>query len=93
MKSNTTTASPIPTRKLRAQVQALMVGGAMLAGVSTLAGGVAYDVPTVNGHPGYRTAYQVSPDGIVDKVMMVVSGYDTDNTSDPLVELDTDPRW
>jgi pimeloyl-ACP methyl ester carboxylesterase len=25
--------------------------------------------------------------------MMVVSGYDTDNTSDPLVELDTDARW
>jgi len=65
----------------------------MLVCSTALAQGVAYDVPVVNGHPGYRTAYDVSPDGVIDKVVMMVSGYDDDNTSDPLVELNTDSRW
>ena len=42
------------------------------------------DVLEVNGHPGYITAYQVSPDGIVDKVLMLVSGFDTDNDDHPI---------
>lgn len=43
-----------------------------------------FDVLEVNGHPGYITAYQVSPDGIVDKVLMLVSGFDTDNDDHPI---------
>ena len=42
-----------------------------------------FDVLEVNGHPGYITAYQVSPDGIVDKVLMLVS-------FDPTMEISID---
>ncbi len=49
-----------------------------------------FDVLEVNGHPGYITAYQVSPDGIVDKVLMLVSGFDTDNDDHPIDDLTTD---
>lgn len=52
--------------------------------------GVAYDCLTVNGHPGYLTAYEVSPDGIWDKVMILVTGFDTDNTSHPINDINTD---
>jgi pimeloyl-ACP methyl ester carboxylesterase len=49
-----------------------------------------YDVLTVNGHPGYITAMQTSPDGVVDKVMVLVTGFDTSNDSHPIDDLTTD---
>ena len=52
--------------------------------------GVAYDCLTVNGHPGYLTASEVSPDGVWDKVMILVTGFDTDNTSHPINDINTD---
>lgn len=52
--------------------------------------GVAYDCLTVNGHPGYLTAYEVSPDGIFDKVMILVTGFDTQNDDHPIDQINTD---
>ncbi|MFL0803652.1 MAG: GPI inositol-deacylase [Agarilytica sp.] len=45
-----------------------------------------YDAPTVNGHPGYAVAADVTGD--IDKVILVVSGFDTENDSRPEDELD-----
>jgi len=47
----------------------------------------AYDVPTVNGHPGYITAYETSPDGVWDKVLVIVTGFDTSNTNHPINDI------
>lgn len=44
------------------------------------------DEPTINGHPGYAVAADVS--GALDKVLLVVSGFDTKNESRPEDELD-----
>lgn len=46
-----------------------------------------YDVPLVNGHPGYSVAANISG-GYIDKVILVVSGFDTDNDTRPEDELD-----
>ncbi|MFL0800821.1 MAG: GPI inositol-deacylase [Agarilytica sp.] len=46
-----------------------------------------FDAPTINGHPGYAVAADVS--GNIDKVILVVSGFDTDNDNRPEDELDS----
>lgn len=38
-----------------------------------------FDHPTINGHPGYAAAADIS--GALDKVLIVVSGFDTDNNN------------
>lgn len=48
-----------------------------------------HDVPVVNGHPGYITAYETSPDGVWDKVLIVVNGFDSKNTSHPIDDINT----
>ncbi|MBI2422712.1 MAG: hypothetical protein HYV27_07770 [Candidatus Hydrogenedentes bacterium] len=72
---------------------ALIAAFALICSGSALAAGVAYDVTTLNGHPGYLTGCAVSPDGVWDKVIMVVSGYDTENTDHPLNEINNDARF
>ncbi|MEN8138277.1 MAG: hypothetical protein ABFR62_07585 [Bacteroidota bacterium] len=51
-------------------------------------GAVRYvlDEPTINGHAGYMVAADVS--GALDKVLLVVSGFDTKNETRPENELD-----
>lgn len=44
------------------------------------------DVPTLHGHPGYAAAANIS--GVIDKVLLVVSGFDTENDDRPEDELD-----
>ena len=55
---------------------------------TTPEGAVRYviDELTVNGHPGYSIAADVSGD--VDKVMIIVSGFDVKNEARPEDELD-----
>ncbi len=43
------------------------------------------DHPSINGHPGYAVAAYIS--GALDKVLIVVSGFDTDNNNRPEDEL------
>ena len=50
----------------------------------------AFDVPEINGHPGYMIAYEISPDSIIDKVILVVTGFDTSNTSHPIDLLENE---
>jgi pimeloyl-ACP methyl ester carboxylesterase len=52
--------------------------------------GTAFDVPVVNGHPGYLTAFQLSPDGIIDKVLIVVTGFDLSNDDHPIDDINDD---
>lgn len=54
---------------------------------STLSWGrtVLHDEPIVNGHPGYLSAWDVN--GPLDKVILIVPGYDTKNNSLPIDEL------
>ncbi len=61
---------------------------ALLLG-SFVSAATAFDVTEVNGHPGYLTAQEMSPDGVVDKVLMVIKGFDTDNTDHPMQDLST----
>jgi hypothetical protein len=49
---------------------------------------VLYDQYTVNNHPGYLSAWAVS--GPLDKVILIVPGFDTRNNSMPLDELEGD---
>ncbi|MEN8121570.1 MAG: hypothetical protein ABFS35_14550 [Bacteroidota bacterium] len=63
----------------------------ILAGFSVIqlqAQAVRYivDEPVINGHAGYAVAADVS--GALDKVLLVVSGFDTKNESRPENELD-----
>ncbi len=46
-----------------------------------------YDVPMVNGHPGYSVAANISG-SYIDKVLLVVSGFDTENDDRPEDALD-----
>jgi pimeloyl-ACP methyl ester carboxylesterase len=46
---------------------------------------VIHDVATVNGHPGYITAWETS--GALDKVLLLVTGFDTDNDDHPVDDL------
>ncbi len=62
----------------------------LFAGNASYAAGTAFDVLEVNGHPGYLTAYEISPDGIVDKVILLVSGFDTSNTNHPIDSINTE---
>ncbi|MEN8141798.1 MAG: hypothetical protein ABFR97_11315 [Thermodesulfobacteriota bacterium] len=61
----------------------------LLTGTSALAEPQVYDVPELNGHPGYLTAYEISPDGIVDKVLILANGFDVENDSHPLEQIQT----
>lgn len=45
-----------------------------------------FDEPTLNGHPGYAVAADIT--GVLDKAILVVSGFDTDNNNRPEDELD-----
>lgn len=45
-----------------------------------------FDVPEVNGHPGYMVAADINGD--IDKVMLVVTGFDTQNDDHPEDDLD-----
>lgn len=45
-----------------------------------------FDHPTINGRFGYAAAADIS--GALDKVLIVVSGFDTDNNNRPEDELD-----
>lgn len=49
-----------------------------------------YDEPLVNDHPGFLTAWAVSD--VMDRVIVIVSGYDTNNTKLPIDELTGDYR-
>jgi len=49
---------------------------------------VLYDQYAVNGHPGYLSAWAVH--GPLDKVILVVPGFDTKNDNMPLDELEGD---
>jgi hypothetical protein len=60
----------------------------LLSGATAFAAPVIYDVATVNGHDGYLTAWETS--GPVDKVLMLVTGFDTDNDDHPVDDLYTD---
>ena len=65
----------------------IIVGmGVLISGASS-ALGTAYDVLEVNGHPGYLTAYEISPDGVLDNIIMVVTGFDTSNNSHPIDDI------
>ncbi|PCJ66585.1 MAG: hypothetical protein COA73_00830, partial [Candidatus Hydrogenedentota bacterium] len=64
----------------------------ILASSSTYAAGTAtaFDILEVNGHPGYLNAYEISPDGIIDKVMLIVTGFDTSNNTHPIDQINTE---
>lgn len=47
---------------------------------------IIYDQPTVNGHKGYLTAWDQN--GPLDKVFMLVAGFDTENDDHPAQKLD-----
>jgi hypothetical protein len=49
---------------------------------------VLYDQYEVNGHPGYLTAWAVH--GELDRVLLIVPGFDTENDSMPLDDLEGD---
>ena len=49
---------------------------------------VLHDEPEVNGHPGYLSAWAVHGD--LDKVVLIVPGFDTDNTDLPYDRLTGD---
>jgi hypothetical protein len=65
----------------------LWVGLVLLLSTSVGVTSTAFDVAEVNGHPGYLTAQEMSSDGVVDKVLVVVKGFDTDNTEHPSEDL------
>jgi pimeloyl-ACP methyl ester carboxylesterase len=47
-----------------------------------------HDQPVVNGHPGYLSAWAIS--GELDRVIVIVPGFDTSNSSLPIDELQGD---
>ena len=49
---------------------------------------VQYDLYEVNGHSGYLSAWAIN--GPLDKVIVVVPGFDTQNTSRPIDDLKDD---
>jgi hypothetical protein len=65
-----------------------LLGAALLLGAPAFSASVIHDVPVVNGHVGYLTAWETS--GPVDKVLMLVTGFDTDNDDHPVDDLYTD---
>jgi len=65
------------------KLSGIFVGVVLCMTGSVLVAGVPLDVLEVNGHPGYLTAQKMSPDGVVDKVLVVVKGFDNDNTEHP----------
>jgi len=67
----------------------VIAGVVLCMASSVLMAGVPLDVLEVNGHPGYLTAQEMSPDGVVDKVLVVVKGFDNDNTEHPIDDLNT----
>jgi surface protein with Ig-like domain len=69
------------------KIRLLTVAISILAFCSVASAATEYNVLEVNGHPGYLTATEVSPDGVMDKVLMLVSGYDSDNNDYPIDEI------
>lgn len=57
----------------------------LLASTMATADPVVYDVPTVNGHDGYMTAWETN--GPLDKVLLLVKGFDTKNEGHPSEDL------
>ncbi len=51
---------------------------------------ILHDVPQLDGQPGYRSAWAVH--GPLDKVLIIVPGFDVDNSKLPIEELDGDFR-
>jgi len=49
---------------------------------------VLYDEAEVNGHPGFLTAWSVH--GELDRVVVIVPGFDTENVNPPLEQLQDD---
>lgn len=49
---------------------------------------VLHDQPVVNGHPGYLSAWAVH--GPLDKVLLIVPGFDFENHAPPIDELEGD---
>ena len=61
----------------------LLLGTALPAKAETRY--MQYDLYEVNGHPGFLSAWAIN--GPLDKVIVVVPGFDPQNTSRPIDEL------